>query len=110
MQPAMKRPRYGDGSGGRNGNINGDNDDVDDTQTRAGDMDLEESISNENAMSCPFTGYQEGGGFQREDLGTEGDFTQFTQSERANTYSDPQPSLESHMCSPQSFDLIDEGE
>ena len=106
----MKRPRYGDGSGGRNGNINGDNDDVDDTQTRAGDMDLEESISNENAMSCPFTGYQEGGGFQREDLGTEGDFTQFTQSERANTYSDPQPSLESHMCSPQSFDLIDEGE
>ena len=37
-QPAMKRPRYGDGSGGRNGNINGDNDDVDDTQTRAGDM------------------------------------------------------------------------
>ena len=109
MQPAMKRPRYGDGSGGRNGNINGDNDDVDDTQTRAGDMDLEESISNENAMSCPFTGYQEGGGFQREDLGTEGDFTQFTQSERANTYSDPQPSLESHMCSPQSFDLIDEG-
>ena len=48
--------------------------------------DLEESISNENAMSCPFTGYQEGGGFQREDLGTEGDFTQFTQSERANFY------------------------